>query len=52
MEKGKGGISKGRKNNPAYQIPIAGDTTTGLPLGWLLLISGDVSPLPLSLFPQ
>jgi hypothetical protein len=46
VEKGKGCIRKARKNNPSNQIPIAGDTTTGLRLGWLLLISADVSPPP------
>jgi hypothetical protein len=48
-EKEKEGIGKGRKkNNPTYQTPIAGETTTGLRVGWLLLISAaDVSP-PLS----
>jgi hypothetical protein len=36
----------GRKNNRAYhQTPIAGETTTVLLEGWLLLISG-VSNLP------
>jgi len=41
-KKEKEGIVKGRKNNPAYQTPIAGETTTALRVGWLLLISADV----------
>jgi hypothetical protein len=49
QKKEKEGIGKGRKkNNPTYQTPIAGEATTGLRVGWLLLISAvDVSP-PLS----